>query len=141
MKEIIKHWGIVESLTTDSCKVRILQSSACSGCSAHQLCRSSESKEKLIEVSGSFSDLTIGQRVIVEGQLSQGIKATYIAYLFPLILMVIALFAGVALYGEATGALIALIVLAIYFAVLSMFKGMIGKSFSFSIKVPNMNNQ
>ena len=48
-KKTIKHEGIVENIGADHCTVRILQASACSSCSARQLCRSSENKEKVID--------------------------------------------------------------------------------------------
>ena len=53
-KKTIKHEGIIEKIGANHCTVRILQASACSSCSARQLCRSSESKEKLIDVKGNY---------------------------------------------------------------------------------------
>ena len=112
--ETISHEGIVESIGTGSCRVRILQASACSSCSARQLCRSSESKEKLIEVRGHYPTLQVGDSVTLTGSVRQGLRASVLAYIVPLILMVAALFACSHLYGEGTGALAALLVLALY---------------------------
>ena len=131
--ETIKHDGIVESIGAGKVTVRILQASACSSCSARQLCRSSESKEKLIEVRGDYPTLHVGDSVTLQGSVRQGLRASLLAYIVPLILMVAALFYGTHLNGEAAGALAALLVLAIYYGVLYLLRNKLGKQFEFSI--------
>ena len=131
--ETIKHDGIVESIDAGKVTVRILQASACSSCSARQLCRSSESKEKLIEVRGDYPTLHVGDSVTLQGSVRQGLRASLLAYIVPLILMVAALFYGTHLNGEAAGALAALLVLAIYYGGLYLLRNKLGKQFEFSI--------
>ena len=131
--ETIKHDGIVESIDAGKVTVRILQASACSSCSARQLCRSSESKEKLIEVRGDYPTLHVGDSVTLQGSVRQGLRASLLAYIVPLILMVVALFYGTHLNGEAAGALAALLVLAIYYGGLYLLRNKLGKQFEFSI--------
>ncbi len=133
-KETIRHDGIVERIEKESCLVRILQASACSSCSARQLCRSSESKEKLIEVKGHYPTLQVGDAVILIGSVRQGLRASVLAYLVPLILMVAALYVGMRLYGEGMGALAALLTLAVYYGVLYLFRDKLGKFFTFEIE-------
>ncbi len=133
-KETICHEGIVEQVEKDRCLVRILQASACSSCSARQLCRSSESKEKVIEVKGHFPTLKAGDNVTLQGSIHQGLRASVLAYIVPLILMVAALFACSRLYGEGTGALAALLVLALYYCVLYLMREKLGRQFTFKIK-------
>jgi len=135
-EEAIRHEGIVESVGTESCSVRILQATACSSCSARQLCRSSESKEKLIEVRGHYPTLHVGDSVTLTGSVRQGLRASLLAYIVPLILMLVALFIVTRLYGEAAGALAALLVLMLYYGVLYMMKDKLGKEFEFSL-TPN----
>jgi len=135
-KATISHEGIVESIGTGSCQVRILQASACSSCSARQLCRSSESKEKLIEVRGHYPTLHVGDNVTLSGSVRQGLRASILAYVVPLILMLAALFIGVHLGGEGIGALAALLVLALYYGALYLFRNRLGKEFAFSL-TPN----
>lgn len=132
-KETIRHEGIVESVGTESCSVRILQASACSSCSARQLCRSSESKEKIIEVRGHYPTLHVGDTVVLSGSVHQGLRASVLAYVVPLILMLVALFLGTRLYGEGIGALAALLVLAPYYGVLYMLRDKLGRKFEFSL--------
>jgi sigma-E factor negative regulatory protein RseC len=133
-KETIRHEGIVEHIEADICRVRILQASACSGCSARQLCRSSESKEKIVEASLNGLEVQVGENVNVEGTVVQGLRAVYICYLIPLLLMVVSLFIGVKMGGDLTGILLSLAVLAVYYAVLYVFRNNIGKHFGFIVK-------
>lgn len=131
--ETIKHQGIVESVEADLCRVRIMQASACSSCSARQLCRSSESKEKVIDVRGYFPTLHVGDSVMLEGSVRQGLRASVLAYVVPLILMLTGLFVGTHLAGEATGALAALLVLVLYYGVLYLLRNKTGKQFEFKL--------
>lgn len=140
-KETIRHKGIVEYIEADICRVRILQASACSGCSARQLCRSSENKEKIVIASLNGQEVQIGENVNVECDVVQGLRAVYICYLIPLLLMVAFLFAGVKFEGELTGILLSLAVLAVYYAALYVFRNNIGKHFGFTVhKIINNEN-
>lgn len=133
-RETIRHEGIVEYVGAEGCQVRILQASACSSCSVRQLCRSSESKEKVIEVKGHYPTLQVGRTVTLIGSVRQGLKASILAYIVPLILMLVALFAGARLYGEGIGALAALMTLAIYYGVLYLLRDKLSRQFSFKIE-------
>ena len=136
-KETIRHEGIVEHIGTNYCLVRILQASACSSCSARSLCRSSESKEKVIDVSGHYPTLHVGDTVTLVGSVRQGLKASVLAYIVPLVLMLVALFAGTHFHGEGIGALVALLALALYYGVLFLLKDKIRKHFTFRIETTN----
>ena len=132
--ETIRHEGIVESIGAKSCLVRILQASACSSCSARQLCRSSESKEKVIEVKGHYPTLQVGDNVTLIGSVRQGLRASVLAYVIPLIIMLVALLVGTRLGGDGIGALAALLFLAIYYGILFLFRDKLDKHFSFKIE-------
>lgn len=130
----IRHEGIVESIGTNNCSVRILQASACSSCSARQLCRSSESKEKTVLIKGNFPTLQVGDSVTLVGTVCQGLHASVLAYVVPLILMLIALFAGTRMGSDGIGALAALLVLTIYYGVLYLFRNKLSRHFHFKIE-------
>ena len=134
--ETIRHDGVVESIGTESCSVRIMQASACSSCSARQLCRSSESKEKLIEVKGHYSTLHVGDNVTLVGSVHQGLRASVLAYVVPLVLMLVALIVGIRFGGEGIGALAALLVLALYYGILYLFRNKLGREFEFKLSLP-----
>ena len=131
--ETIRHEGIIESLGAEGCTVRILQASACSSCSARQLCRS-ESKEKLVEVRGHYPTLHVGDRVMLVGSVRQGLRASVLAYVVPLIIMLVVLFLVTHHYGEKLGALAALLALALYYGVLFLLKDKLAGQFSFRIE-------
>ena len=133
--DIIQHEGIVESIGADCVSVRILQASACSSCSARGLCRSSESKEKLIEARGHYPTLKVGDSVVLQGYVRQGLRTSMLAYVVPLVLMTIALFVGTHLGGEAAGALAALMVLVLYYGVLYLLRDRLGRKFEFKLEV------
>jgi sigma-E factor negative regulatory protein RseC len=132
--ETIRHEGIIESLGAEGCTVRILQASACSSCSARQLCRSSESKEKLVEVRGHYPTLHVGDRVMLVGSVRQGLRASVLAYVVPLTIMLVVLFLVTHHYGEKLGALAALLALALYYGVLFLLKDKLAGQFSFRIE-------
>lgn len=132
--ETIRHEGIIESLGAEGCTVRILQASACSSCSARQLCRSSESKEKLVEVKGHYPTLHVGDRVMLVGSVRQGLRASVLAYVVPLIIMLAVLFLVTHHYGEKLGALAALLALALYYGMLFLLKDKLAGQFSFRIE-------
>ena len=93
MADIIKHKGIVERIEEGGhIVVRIVQTSACSSCSAKGLCNASESKEKLIDVYDRQVSCQIGEEVVVCGTTSMGMQAVLLAFGLPLVLMMIALF-------------------------------------------------
>ena len=137
MADVIRHDGVVDSIEGDCIHVRIVQASACAACGAKSLCSAAESKEKIIDVYGAdTSAYQVGQRVMVEGASSMGMKAVRLAFLFPLLLLVAAV--AVAMWftdsNEVAGAVAALVSLAVYFLVLFACKKRLITKFTFTIK-------
>lgn len=136
--DVIKHTGVVESIDGNSCYVRILQHSACSGCSAQRLCNSSESKEKVISVLLNGIDVQVGETVNIEGTVVQGLRAVYICYLIPLVLVVASVYFGVSFWNDMVGVFLSLSVLTVYYVILYLFRNSIGQHFGFTIhKIEN----
>ena len=136
--DVIKHTGVVEAINGNNCYVRILQHSACSGCSAKHLCNSSESKEKIITVLLHGEDVQVGETVNIEGTVVQGLRAVYICYMIPLVLLIVSVYLGVRLSGDMLGVFLSLGVLAIYYIVLYLFRNSIGQHFAFTLhKISN----
>ena len=137
MADVIRHDGVVDSIEGDCIHVRIVQASACAACGAKSLCSAAESKEKIIDVYGADTSVyQVGQRVMVEGASSMGMKAVRLAFLFPLLLLVAAV--AVAMWftdsNEVAGAVAALVSLAVYFLVLFACKKQLITKFTFTIK-------
>lgn len=137
MADVIKHDGIVDSIEGNCIHVRIVQASACAACGAKSLCSAAESKEKIVDVYGADTTAyQVGQRVMVEGAASMGMKAVRLAFLFPLLLLVaaVALVMWLADGNEALAALAALLVLTVYFLLLFANKKKLSREFTFIIK-------
>jgi len=136
MADVIKHDGIVDSIEGDCIHVRIVQASACAACGAKSLCSAAESKEKIVDVyDADVNAYQVGQRVMVEGAASMGMKAVRLAFLYPLVLMVVAVAVAMGFTegNEAMGAVAALLTLAAYFAVLFACKKRLMSEFRFTI--------
>jgi len=138
MKEaVITHEGVVKSVENKRVCVTILQSSACAGCAAKAMCASAEAKEKVVDVLTADADAyRVGQKVVLEGRLSDGRRAAIIAYGLPLFLLLPVLFIATRVTGsEIQGALCALGTVALYFLVIYLaFRKRLQQSFSFRIR-------
>ncbi len=137
MIQTITHDAVVKAVDGERICVTIVQSSACSGCAARQMCNSAEAKEKDVEVfTSEAAAYRVGEKVVLEGRLSDGRRAAIIAYGLPLLLLLPVLFITSYLTGsETAGALWALGSVVLYYLVVFLFfRTRLQQSFSFQIK-------
>ena len=136
MADLIKHRGIVEKVDGSHVTVRIVQTSACSACSAKGLCNASESKEKLIDVYEVQPACRIGEEVVVCGTTSMGMRAVLLAFGVPVLLLLLALFVTMRVTdGDAlVSSLVALFAVVPYYLVIYFMKDKLNKTFSFTIE-------
>ena len=136
MADIIKHRGIVEKVDGSHIVVRIVQTSACSACSAKGLCNASESKEKQIDVYEVNPSYQIGEEVMVCGTTSMGMRAVLLAFGVPLLILVLALGVSMKLTDEdallSSG--IALVSVVPYYIAIYFCKDKLNRTFSFTIE-------
>ncbi|WP_321335086.1 SoxR reducing system RseC family protein [uncultured Bacteroides sp.] len=137
MTNTIKHQGIVENITGSLAFVRIIQTTACTACSAKGYCSSSESKEKIIEVlipTNLF--LKVGDAVLITGETSMGMMAVLWAFVLPFLLLIISLFSMMSLTdgNELLSSSLSLAILVPYYFILWINKERMKKNFSFTIK-------
>ncbi len=133
----IEHDGIVEQVCGDHIRVKIISESACSSCHARGACIMAGSKEKEIDIysSGSYK---AGDQVKVVGSSTQGMKAVWLAYILPLLLVLAVLIITYAFTGnEGISALLSITVLVPYFFIIRMYEKLFEKTFSFTIKTKN----
>lgn len=139
MSDSIKHEGIVELVEPSHLKVRILQASACSACGAKGLCKSADSKEKLVDVfAPNAESYRVGDSVEIEGRVSMGMKAVRIAFVLPLV-MILAAFVlcyWLSKGNELLSGLIALIALVPYGVGLWLSRNRLEKEFVFQTVRP-----
>jgi sigma-E factor negative regulatory protein RseC len=136
MADIIKHRGIVEKVEDSHVVVRIVQTSACAACSAKGLCNASESKEKQIDVYEVNASYRIGEEVVLCGTTSMGMRAVFLAFGIPMLLLLVALFVTMRVTdGDAlVSSLVALFAVVPYYLVIYFMKDKLNKTFSFTIE-------
>lgn len=136
MSNKIKHAGVIDSIEEGCVKVRILQSSACSGCKVASHCNASETKEKMIEIPTSQSLLhQVGDSVTIVADSSVGFRASFYGYILPLILMVVTLIAVLQMtQSEGIAALSALGILVPYYLILYLLRNQLKSKLTFEIK-------
>lgn len=139
--DTITHLGIVENIEGNHLSVRIVQTSACAACHAKGYCSSADSKDKLVDIVATDASATyrIGEQVLVVGEMSMGMMAVALAFVFPFVLLFISLFLSMAwLENELYAALLSLIILVPYYGVLHLNKKRLQREFSFTIKPINI---
>ena len=136
MADIIKHRGIVDRVDGSHVVVRIVQTSACSSCSAKGLCNASESKEKWIDVYEVNASYRVREEVVVCGTTSMGMQAVFLAFGIPLLILLLALFISMRITdGDALlSAAVALSAVIPYYIVIYFMKDKLNKTFSFTIE-------
>ena len=136
MADLIKHRGIVERINGSHVVVRIVQTSACSACSAKGLCNASESKEKKIDVYDVKESYRVGEEVVLYGTTSMGMRAVILAFGIPVLLLLIALFVTMRITdGDSLlSSLVAIMVMIPYYFIVYLCRGKLNKTFSFLIE-------
>lgn len=136
MADIIKHRGRVEKLDGSHVVVRIIQTSACSACSIKGHCNASESKEKLIDVYGVNASYQVGEEVVVCGATSMGMRAVWLAFGVPVLILLVAL--SVAMYvtneDALVSSLVGLLAVVPYYLIIYVCRDKMNKTFSFTIE-------
>lgn len=136
-EDCVEQKGIVIKKQEDKLVVKIEQKSTCSSCHARGACTSLDKKDKEIEIkSKDAANYNIGDEVIITISTKLGMKAVFIAFVLPLILLVIALFLSIKIFSlsQSLSALISLVVLAAYYFLLYKQNLFLSKQFNFTIK-------
>jgi sigma-E factor negative regulatory protein RseC len=137
MNDKIEHKGVVESISADCVRVSFMQVAACAECKAKALCSSAESKEKSVDIHcGEASRYKVGDVVNVCGSLSMGRKAVRIAFLWPMLIVLLAGFVTLGLFrwSEPVSMGLMLLLLTVYFFVAYLNRDRIGREFAFWIE-------
>ena len=90
MKKEIYHDGKIIEITPEFTSVEIISSSACSQCHAKGLCGFSEEESKVVMVPTSpYTERKVGDTVTLALKQTMGLKAVWISYVIPLIILMI----------------------------------------------------
>jgi len=141
MSGTISHDGIAESVRDGLVSVRIMQSGSCAACEARQMCVSADNREKVIEAVCTDAGIKAGDRVRVHVRERLAWRAVLLAYVLPFVVLA-GVLAGLQLSGkgEAVAGAGALCAVGVYYIVLSLFKGRLKKSFTFTAEKVEENN-
>lgn len=135
MSDTIEHSGIIQSMKNGYARVLINQESACAGCHVRSACLTFDKGEKIIDVPYRGGRFGPGDRVTVTGSISIGRKAVLFAFIFPFLVLFLALIATYALtHNEALSGIVALLMLIPYYAILYLFRNKMKKQLTFHIK-------
>jgi sigma-E factor negative regulatory protein RseC len=134
-KNEILHTGKVIDITPDFTTVEIMVSSACSSCHAKGLCGMSEMQEKVIMVpTDPYTELAVGDEVTVKTKMTMGLKAVWISYVIPLvILMILILSLSAVLENEFLCGGLAVAGVGVYYFVIWLLRGKLADQFEFYI--------
>ena len=132
----VEHQGRIVSATPELYKVEIESKSACASCHAKGLCSASEMELKIIEVKRHPEDnYKVGERVLVELEERLGLRAALIVYAPPIVILVaILLYLQYIQVSEIVIGLSVILGIVLYFVVLYLLRGVIGRGFHFTIR-------
>ena len=135
MSKKISHSGVVEEITGDCVKVRIVQTSACASCKVAGHCNAAESKVKMVDViCANSTDYKAGQEVVVSASGDVANKALLLGFGVPFLLLVSVLVIVLRLTSdEGVAALSAIGSLVPYYLLLWLLRDKIQKNISFQI--------
>lgn len=136
MSSIVRHAGIIESVTDGKVRVRIVQTSACAACKVAKYCNASESKEKLVDVfTADATRWSAGREVVVAASQQMANQALFYAFGLPLVLLLTVLIVTLYLTGEeGTAALCGILALVPYYGILYLRRSSFQKRMAFWIE-------
>ena len=136
--ELLRHTGIVKQVNPTSLVVSIINQSACSGCHAKGACTVADLQEKEIKITTFRKNYTPGTMVTVIFRESSGMKALFIGYVLPFLILLTTLIIAIEVTGnEIYGGLIALAMLVPYYFALYFSKDKLKKIFTFELDETN----
>lgn len=128
--------GIVRAIDGDDVSVEIIVSSACSGCHAKSICIPSDRRQEVITVKNtSHEDFQVGETVELLLENSAGNRAVVLAYVLPLVVLLVLLFGCYALtHHELLSVGVGVLGVVVYYLVLKSFSKGVEKKMVFGIR-------
>ena len=132
----IMHDGVVVAVDPQSVTVEILSSSACASCHAAGICGMGEYQKKAVRVPADLrTDYTVGEKVDVVLQATMGLKAVWVAYVIPL-LVLLAVVLGLTALGcsELVCASSGLGAVTLYYLIVYLLRSRLNDTYLFTIR-------
>lgn len=124
------------SITPQVTTVSILQHAACGECHAAGICGMGDMAEKLVEVpTDPYANHSAGDEVEVLLKASMGLKAVWLCYAIPLVIL-LGTVVGLLSSGmeEAAAGLIGLAAIGLYYLLLYLFRNRLKNEYIFTIQ-------
>lgn len=136
MKEEVNHKGKVIKMTPQLTTVAILQHGACSACHAAGLCGMADIAEKAVEVpTDPYASYGVGDEVEVVLKASMGMKAVWLAYFIPLLVLLAVILGLIGLgVAEVPAGLGGIGAVAVYYLLLYLLRDKLKNEYVFTIK-------
>ena len=137
-KEIL-HTGRIVEIGPQVISVEIVNKSACATCHAKGLCGASDEQVRIIDVPQTIAtrveDYRVGEEVSLRLSQSLGLRAVFIAYVVPLmVLMASILVLSATQLQQLYVGIISLAAVAVYYIFVAIFRDKLEKVFTFSIE-------
>lgn len=128
--------GIVRAVNGDEITVEVIVSSACSGCHAKSICIPSDRRQERIVVQNTRNEqYEVGETVELLLESSAGNKAVVLAYVLPLVVLLVLLFGCYALtHKELLSVGIGVLGVVIYYLILKSAGKTVEKGITFGIR-------
>jgi sigma-E factor negative regulatory protein RseC len=135
---MINHTGKVVAVGGGEVSVLVERGEACGKCAGKKSCAMMTSTEQIVKIKDiDFQDYTVGEMVNVSLNTSLGLKAVLLAYVLPLLVLLLSLAVGFHLFSsELLQVAAALIPTIIYYIALYGFRRRIEQDFKLSISKP-----
>ncbi|MBO4634848.1 MAG: SoxR reducing system RseC family protein [Bacteroidales bacterium] len=136
MSKDVAHTGKVVRMTPQVTTVVILQHGACSQCHAAGLCGMGDLAEKTVEVpTDPYAPYGVGDEVEVVLKASMGMKAVWLAYFIPLLVLLGVILGLIALgVPEVPAGLSGIGAIALYYLILWLLRDKLKNEYIFTIK-------
>ena len=135
-EETISHEGVVTRITNENLEIKIISQSACAACHAKSACGMGEQAEKVLTVpKPEGREFQLFQKVKVVMAINQGNQAAVLAYLIPIVILLVVLFICLGLgLSEGLSALIGIAALAPYYTILYFQRDKLRRRFEYRIE-------
>ncbi|MFH1360853.1 MAG: SoxR reducing system RseC family protein [Candidatus Omnitrophota bacterium] len=133
--QTIEHKGVVKAIDDDVILVELENTSACGSCQSQGACPVFHTQAKTVEVKNMRENYTIGDSVVVFMKQTLGYKALFLGYIFPFLVVLMALIITSSITkNEVIAGVVAIAILIPYYLILYFFREKLKSAFIFTLK-------
>jgi sigma-E factor negative regulatory protein RseC len=131
----VEQKGIIEEVVNGFAKVRVSSFAACAKCHAKSACGITEGSTRFFQVPVAKDEYSTGESVIIEMERHMGLRAAFIAYFLPFLIVITSLLILTSFnVSELFSGTISILILIPYFTGLYFFRDHLKRSFKFTLR-------